>query len=308
VVPDSPYYSPKNRKEAEQFRLEAEKQQLAEAKRKAERLKRVRQLIENEEFKLAERELTEWAAAGDDKGNLRELQAFFNQKAPYWLEPHTGMKFRRIPGGSFRMGSPTSEEGRYDNERQYTVRVGQFWVGETEVTQAQWQAVMGSNPSYFKGSDLPVEKVSWDDIQEFIKKLNARTGERFRLPTEAEWEYAARAGTQTSRYWGDGIGMNNANCDGCGSRWDDKETAPVGSFKPNAFGLFDMLGNVYEWTCSEYKENYDGSEQKCAVSASKYSLRGGSWYTEPWRVRAANRYNLGLDSRFFGIGFRLAQD
>jgi formylglycine-generating enzyme required for sulfatase activity len=93
-------------------------------------------------------------------------------------------------------------------------------VGETEVTQAQWKAIMNNNSSRFKGDDLPVEQVSWKDIQQFIKKLNTRTGKRFRLPTEAEWEYVARAGTQTAYYWGDGIGRNNANCEGCGSRWE----------------------------------------------------------------------------------------
>ena len=124
----------------------------------------------------------------------------------------------------------------------------------------------------------------------------------------SEWEYAARAGTQTTRYWGDGIGRNNANCYECGSRWDNKQTAPAGSFNPNAFGLFDMLGNVWEWTCSEYKESYDGSEQKCAVSASIYSLRGGSWLNTPRRVRAAYRVLYLSDSRTLHLGFRLARD
>jgi len=124
----------------------------------------------------------------------------------------------------------------------------------------------------------------------------------------SEWEYAARAGTQTTRYWGDGIGRNNANCDGCGGRWDDKQTAPAGSFKPNAFGLFDMLGNVWEWTCSEYKKSYDGSEQKCAVSAEDYSLRGGSWAYGPGYVRSAARNYYGPDARSGRIGFCLAQD
>jgi formylglycine-generating enzyme required for sulfatase activity len=188
------------------------------------------------------------------------------------------------------------------------VSVGEFWLGETEVTQAQWQAVMGSNPSKFRGDDLPVEKVSWKDVQEFIKKLNARSGKRFRLPTEAEWEYAARAGTTTARYWSEGIGNNHANCDGCGSRWDNRQTAPVGSFQPNAFGLHDMLGNVREWTCSAYKASYAGSEQKCAVSAGGYSLRGGSWDYGPGGVRAAHRLNGAPGYRYSGIGFRLAQD
>jgi formylglycine-generating enzyme required for sulfatase activity len=124
----------------------------------------------------------------------------------------------------------------------------------------------------------------------------------------SEWEYAARAGTQTTRYWGDGIGRNNANCNGCGSRWDYKQTAPVGSFSPNTFGLHDMLGNVLEWTCSEYKKSYDGSEQKCSVSADKYSLRGGSWNGRPRYVRSAHRVNDVPDARANDLGFRLARD
>jgi formylglycine-generating enzyme required for sulfatase activity len=189
------------------------------------------------------------------------------------------------------------------------VSVGEFWLGETEVTQAQWKAIMHNNPSRFNRDDLPVEQVSFYDIQEFIKKLNARSGKRFRLPTEAEWEYAARAGTQTTRYGGDGIGRNNANCNGCGSRWDGDETAPVRSFTPNSFGLHDMLGNVWGWTCSEYKGSYDGSEQKCSVSADYYSLRGGSWLSGPGWVRAASRSSYGGPAYRGGlIGFRLAQD
>ena len=125
----------------------------------------------------------------------------------------------------------------------------------------------------------------------------------------SEWEYAARAGTQTSRYWGEAIGVNNANCFDWGSRWDDVRTAPVGSFKPNAFGLHDMLGNVVEWTCSQYKKSYDGSEQKCSVSADYYSLRGGSWLSGPGWVRAASRSSYGGPAYRGGlIGFRLAQD
>jgi formylglycine-generating enzyme required for sulfatase activity len=210
-----------------------------------------------------------------------------------WIEPNTGMKFRRIPGGSFRMGSPSSEKGRSGNwlsnsdETPHTVSVGKFWLGEMEVTNRQYRLFKpGHDSGSYKehslnGADQPVVKVSWHNAVAYAQWLSQKTGKRFRLPTEAEWEYAARAGTTTAYYWGEGIGNNNANCDGCGSRWDDKQTAPVGSFKPNAFGLFDMLGNVYEWTCSEYKASYDGSEQKCAVSASKYPLRGGSWNYGP---------------------------
>jgi formylglycine-generating enzyme required for sulfatase activity len=286
------------KQEEERKRQEAEQRRIAEAKRKAEEEERKR-LAEAKRKAAAERKRQEELAA------LKQKQ----ESAGVWIESNTGMKFRRIPGGSFRMGSPSSEQDRGNDETPHTVSVGEFWLGETEVTQAQWQAIMNNNPSTFKGDDLPVEQVSWKDAQEFIRKLNNRTGKGFRLPTEAEWEYAARAGTQTARYWGDGIGRNNANCDGCGSRWDNKQTAPVRSFTPNAFGLHDMLGNVWEWTCSQYKKSYDGSEQKCAVSASTYTLRGGSWYDAPGRVRAAPRSN-GLPVLRYStlLGFRLARD
>ena len=114
--------------------------------------------------------------------------------------------------------------------------------------------------------------------------------------------------TTTPRYWGEVIGRNHANCDGCGSRWDRKQTAPVGSFSPNTFGLHDMLGNVSELTCSQYKRSYDGSEKKCSVSASIYSLRGGSWFDSPRWARAANRHIGNPAYRGHVIGFRLAQD
>ena len=158
------------------------------------------------------------------------------------------------------------------------------------------------------GDDQPVVEVNWHDSVAYAQWFARKTGKRFRLPTEAEWEYAARAGTGTARYWGDGIGNNNANCGKCGSRWDGSQTAPVGSFKPNAFGLFDMLGNVWEWTCSQYKKSYDGREQKCSVSASKYSLRGGAWNYPPRGVRAAFRYDYSPDPRRSFLGFRLARD
>jgi formylglycine-generating enzyme required for sulfatase activity len=236
------------------------------------------------------------------------------------------------------MGSPSSEEGREDNERQHTVRVGEFWLGETEVTLGQfsqfvrdsghrpqseskgcwwhtgskWEDSKSKNwrsPGFSQLDSQPVVCVSWFDAVAYADWLSRKTGKRFRLPTEAEWENAARAGTQTARYWGEAIGNNNANCNGCGSRWDSKQTAPVGSFSPNTFGLFDILGNVLEWTCSQYKESYDGSEQECSVSTEYYSLRGGSWFLKPGGVRSAFRSPYGVpDGRINDLGFRLARD
>ena len=134
-----------------------------------------------------------------------------------WTEPVSGIKLLYVPGGSFVMGSPVTDEGRQQfAEKQHEVNVSAFWLAETEVTQAQWKSVMDRNPANFKGDDRPVENVSWHDVQEFIKNLNSLTGIQFRLPTEAEWEYAARAGTMTAHYWGEEIGTNHANCNGCG--------------------------------------------------------------------------------------------
>ena len=148
-----------------------------------------------------------------------------------------------------------------------------------------------------------MEQVSWKDIQQFIKKLNTRTGKRFRLPTEAEWEYACREGGRKVRFCN---GKDEASKSGI--HYDRRKTKPVASFSPNSLGLYDMSGNVREWTCSEYKRNYHGSEQKCAVSASKYSLRGGSWFFDQRWVRAADRYNGNPGYRLNYLGFRLARD
>ena len=148
-----------------------------------------------------------------------------------------------------------------------------------------------------------MERVSFNDVQEFIRRLNARTGKRFRLPTEAEWEYACREGGRKVRYCN---GKDEASKSGI--HYTSSKIKPVASFSPNSLGLYDMSGNVWEWTCSEYKKGYDGSEQECAVSAEDYSLRGGSWNTYPGRVRAATRTNFDPDSRHKSIGFRLAQD
>ena len=166
----------------------------------------------------------------------------------------------------------------------HPVEVPAFKIMTTEVTQRQWQAVKGNQPSKFTacGGDCPVESVSWNDVQDFIKKLNQKSGKIFRLPSESEWEYAARAVSTTEYSWGDDIGKNRATCDGCVSQWDNKQTAPVASFKPNAFGLYDMHGNVWEWTqdCLSYSYGAgpdDGralEEGECDYAI----LRGGAWF------------------------------
>ncbi|MCG6861057.1 MAG: SUMF1/EgtB/PvdO family nonheme iron enzyme [Chromatiaceae bacterium] len=224
-----------------------------------------------------------------------------------------------IRGGCFQMGSPESEPFRFDSERQHRVCVDEFAIGKYEVTQAQWQAVMGSNPSHFSGcADCPVETVSWNDVQEYIEKLNARTGKHYRLPTEAQWEYAARAGTQTPFWSGDCIHTDQANYDGsddyngCGAKTSvyKKKTLPAGSLKANAWGLYDVAGNVFEWTCSLYDKDYRGAESEYASKndAGSRSLRSGSWGAGPRRVRAAYRPRNSPYYRSDYIGFRLAQD
>jgi formylglycine-generating enzyme required for sulfatase activity len=225
----------------------------------------------------------------------------------------------RLPGGTFLMGSPDSEAERYSDETQHPVTVNSFSIGQYEVTQGQWQAVMGSNPSYFSscGDDCPVETVSWDEVQVYIGKLNQMTGKRYRLPTEAEWEYAARGGTNTPFYTGNCISTAQANYDGnydyngCGANtgvYLDK-TVRVGSYPANPFGLYDMAGNVGEWTCSDYADPYDGHELTSNNSANNLrAIRGGSWFTQPEGARSADRNDFDATNRDDGVGFRLAQD
>lgn len=219
-----------------------------------------------------------------------------------------------IPAGTFQMGSPSTEDGREDDEGPvHRVTVPAFWMGQTEVTQGLWQAVMGNNnPSHFKacGSACPVETVSWDDAQAFIQALNRLTGRKYRLPSEAEWEYAARASTKTRYFWGDVVGQGNANCDGCGSRWDNKSTAPAKSFNPNAWGLYDMHGNVWEWAQDAYAETYDAStngELRNGNAVMTRMLRGGSWFNNPQVLRSASRIGITPGDRSYGTGFRLAK-
>jgi formylglycine-generating enzyme required for sulfatase activity len=208
------------------------------------------------------------------------------------------MKFAWIPPGTFLMGSPKSEPERSDDELQHRVTLTRgFRLGIHPVTQAQWQAVMGSNPSNFKGDNRPVEQVSWDDCQDFCRKLAAKTGKRFRLPTEAEWEYACRAGTTTPFYFGDTISTDQANYDGNWTYGKGKigtyreQTTPAGSFPANAWGLFDMHGNVWEW-CEDLYATYETSDVEDPKNTSNGTarvLRGGSWFHNPNRCRCAYR-------------------
>ncbi|MEN8221028.1 MAG: formylglycine-generating enzyme family protein [Pseudomonadota bacterium] len=221
-----------------------------------------------------------------------------------------------IPAGTFRMGD-IQGGGEDDEKPVHRVSVSRFAMGRYEVTFAEYdkfaQATGRKKPSdsgWGRGN-RPVINVSWHDAMAYAEWLSQQTGKQYRLPTEAEWEYAARAGTETKYWWGNSIGSNKANCDGCGSRWDEKQTAPVGSFAANAFGIYDTVGNVWEWTCSLYENKYSGKEQQCLIkSPSESSIfvqRGGSWGNVASRVRSANRDDWQPSVRFGLVGFRLAR-
>ncbi len=226
-------------------------------------------------------------------------------------------EFVVIPSGTFTMGSNEDT----DEKPPHNVAIKSFAMGKYEVTQGQWKAVMGSNPSRFSscGDNCPVEQVSWDDIQQYIQKLNAKSGQQYRLPSEAEWEYAARAGTKTKYWWGDTASHEYANygkddcCAGLAQGRDQWEnTAPVGQFPANGFGLHDMHGNVWEWVQDYYHDNYSGAPSDGSVWVSggeqKYRvLRGGSWGSVPAYLRLAIRYRITPDFRSYGYGFRLAR-
>ena len=209
-----------------------------------------------------------------------------------------------IKGGCFNMGSPKSRLYRERDEQQHEVCVKDFEIAKHEVTQAQWKTVMGNNPSRFKGDKLPVEMVSWNNVQKFIQALNTMLSANYRLPTEAEWEYAIRAKTQTAYYWGDDVDCSKANYS---ERCNIKKPTDIGSYPPNAYGLYDMSGNVWEWTCSEYDQNYGGTEQKCISNSNSIVLRGGSWSEDSELLRSASRFRLDATVSLDDIGFRLSR-
>ncbi len=213
-----------------------------------------------------------------------------------------------VAGGTFTMGA-TSEQGSdadYDEKPAHQVTLSNYYIGETEVTQALWHAVMGSNPSFRKGVNLPVELVSWDDCQEFIKELNRITGKKFRLPTEAEWEYAARGGYKSKGY--KYSGSNNIN----NVAWYDgnssHKTHPVKTKQPNELGIYDMSGNVWEW-CSDWMGSYSSNAQTNPTGPSTGSIRvnrGGGCNSDAWNCRVSDRLNGTPGSREFDLGLRLA--
>jgi eukaryotic-like serine/threonine-protein kinase len=223
----------------------------------------------------------------------------------------------QIPPGTFTMGSPAGEAQRdKDESPQHQVTVPGFFMGKYEVTQAQYQAIMGNNPSRFKGDTKPVENVSWDDAVEFCQKLSQKTGRKYRLPSEAEWEYACRAGTTTPFYFGETITTDLVNYDGnypyasAPKGQYRQETTDVGKFLPNPFGLYDMHGNIWEWCEDVYNENYqsaprDGSAWLTGKNNNTKMLRGGAWDHDAWYCRSALRLNYAPANRNFDVGFRV---
>jgi formylglycine-generating enzyme required for sulfatase activity len=226
-----------------------------------------------------------------------------------------GMKFVWIPAGNFRMGSPKEkkEMGKDESQHKVTLTKG-FYMGVYTVTQDEWQAVMGKNPSFFKGEkNLPVEKVSGDDCQEFIKKLREKDKKLYRLPTEAEWEFACRAGTTTPFHFGKTISTDQANYNGDFTYGNGKKgvkrekSTPVGSFPANAWGLHDMHGNVSQW-CQDWYGDYpqkDVIDPQGPEKGQSRVLRGGSWVIYPAICRSAHRSGHEPGFRSVGCGLRV---
>ncbi len=259
-------------------------------------------------------------------------------KAKYFTEDlgkGITLEMVEIPGGTFMMGSPEREKGRFDQESpQHQVTVPSFFMGKFEVTQAQWKAVavlpqvereLNPDPSEFTGDKLPVKQVSWYDAVEFCRRLSNYTGTEYRLPSEAEWEYACRAGTTTPFHFGKTITTDLANYRGTDFEYQNQiypgnyanepkgeyreKTTAVGSFFPNAFGLYDMHGNVWEWCEDDWHDSYDGAPTDGSAWSQEDGntkvMRSGSWDNDPDNCRSAFRNFNTRDNRNLNIGFRV---
>jgi formylglycine-generating enzyme required for sulfatase activity len=298
------YWSAEATKEAERqakteaARIEAEHKQKELAAQKAKAAEEARLAAERQKQELAEKaEKIEVSMAGRPSGSPGQT----------WREPVTGMEFVWVPKGCFQMGCNEPHGALSDDQMPvHEVCVSGFWLGKYEVTQGQWQKVMGSNPSSFKkGDNFPVEKVSWDDAKAFIAKLNGMGSARFKLPTEAEWEYACRSGGRAEKYAG---GDDLARV-AWHSRNSGDSTHKVGTKAPNGLGLYDMSGNVGEWVEDVYGTYPSRSQNNPVVTGggSHRVSRGGSWYNPAVSARCSHRGLSSSDLRFKSEGFRLAR-
>jgi formylglycine-generating enzyme required for sulfatase activity len=223
------------------------------------------------------------------------------------------MKFVRISAGTFTMGSDKKELERHGDEdpvRQVTISKD-YYIGQYEVKQEQWVAMMGENPSIFTDKPEwrvhPVDNVSWNDCKIFIEKLNALEVGTFRLPTEAEWEYACRAGTTTRFYWGEDPDNRDLHDNAWGFSRAEGRSHPVGLKMPNPWGLYDMSGNVWEW-CSDWRKAYSAADTLNPTGppeGTRKIYRGGSWFNEPAALRSANRHGHPPETRGTNSGLRL---
>ncbi|MEM6839719.1 MAG: formylglycine-generating enzyme family protein [Cyanobacteria bacterium P01_C01_bin.120] len=265
----------------------------------------------------------------DAKGKLVQRQP---AQAEYRVEDlGNGIQLElvKIPGGRFQMGSPPDEADSFDRERpQHWVTVPELWLGKFPVTQAQYQAVMGHNPSRFTndGANRPVKRVTWDEAVAFCQALSRRAGQAYRLPSEAEWEYACRAGTTTPFCFGPTMTTDLANYRGTDFEYEGKtfpgnyghgpkgiyreQTTAVGQFPPNAFGLYDLHGNVWEWCQDVWHDSYDGASADGAAwlaggDQDQRILRGGSWLNNPEYCRSANRFWFAPGNTDGDVGFRV---
>jgi len=247
--------------------------------------------------------------------NVAQPLSHHLQRGDEMTEPVTGMQFVYVEPGRFTMGSPETEQSRYPDEKQHEVRIKSgFWLGKYEVSFEQYDTFCKAThhtralDSGWGRGKRPVIDVKWVEAEEFARWLSAKTGQHYRLPTEAEWEYAARAGTTTAYSWGDNpadfpdYAWNTTNA--------NNQTHPIGMKKPNPWGLYDMHGNVWEWTASSYSEDFDGSELTASSPKSKALrlVRGGAWYFYPKGMRSADRRMYRPWKHLSYIGFRLARD
>lgn len=297
-------------KEAEAKRIAEEKRQeeyrRQEAERKAaeeRKQEEERKCREEEERKRREEEERRRREAEERKRREEEARA----KERVFKVGGVEFKMIRVEGGSFMMGSPDSDSDAYEREKpQHRVTLSDYYIGETQVTQALWKAVMGKNLSCYKGANNPVDMVSWEDCQEFIKKLNQQTGLTFTLPTEAQWEYAARGGNKSKGY--KYAGSNNIEDVAWYGDNSGGKSHPVKQKKANELGLYDMSGNVWEW-CQDRYGNYNSSAQTNAtgpVTGSGRMLRGGCWGSGAGICCVAYRINRRPVHRYISYGFRLS--